>query len=160
MRRINEAGKDLIKKFEGLRLTPYQCQAGRWTVGYGHTDSAYVHENTKPITEHQADVILDSDLSRFEEWADTLTPQWLTPNQFSACVVLMFNIGIAEFASSTVLKKINAHDMTAAADAFRLFNKFTNPKTGLKEVSKGLVRRRDAERALFMTSEAPRPVQS
>lgn len=153
-RAINEAGKKLIKEFEGLRLKPYLCEAGKWTIGYGHTDSVYVNENTKPISAHQADVILGVDLARFEEWVDTLTPPWLNTNQFSACVALMFNIGIANFTTSTLLKRLNAGAIGGAADQFLVWNKVTkkDPTTGLKRkvISKGLISRRKAERDLFL----------
>ena len=34
---ISKNGIELIKRFEGCRLTSYKCPAGIWTIGYGHT---------------------------------------------------------------------------------------------------------------------------
>ena len=61
-RKIGQAGLALIKQFEGCRLAAYQCSAGVWTIGYGHT--AGVHKGMK-ITQAQAEEYLKHDVAKF-----------------------------------------------------------------------------------------------
>lgn len=141
--KTNAKGLALIKRFEGCKLDAYLCPAGRWTIGYGHTG------DVKPghrITQHQADVILAFDLERFEEAvAHALRGVSVTENQFSACVALAFNIGPTAFVNSSVCKRILRGDTTGAANAFLLWNKAGG------QILPGLITRRAAERALFLT---------
>ena len=139
-RKINEAGKALIKEFEGLRLKAYKCPAGVWTIAFGHTG------DVKPgmrVTEHQAEVILDFDLAKFEEAVEEACAG-LGENQFAACVSLVFNIGIARFLASTLRKKLCKGQLVAAADEFPRWTR----ARGI--VLPGLVKRREAERQLFL----------
>jgi len=137
--RINAAGRELIKRFEALRLEAYLCPAGVWTIGWGHTGDVKPGQR---ITEHQAEAILDVDLDRFERRVAKVCPR-ATENQFSACVSLAFNIGEMAFQGSTLARKLNAGDVAAASSEFPKWN-----KSGGK-VLPGLIRRRAAERALF-----------
>ena len=66
-RKIGQAGLKLIKQFEGCRLIAYQCSAGVWTIGYGHT--AGVHKGMK-ITQAQADEYLKQDVAKFEKYVN------------------------------------------------------------------------------------------
>lgn len=143
--RTNEAGKALIKRFEGLRLKPYKCPAGVWTVGFGHTgpDVDKWAAAGKSITNHQADVILDLDLERFEECVERLAPG-LSDNQFSALVSFAFNLGEAALAKSTLLKHTLAGRYDDAAGEFMKW------KYAAGRVLPGLVKRRAAERELFL----------
>lgn len=134
--KINAEGLALIKRFEGCRLKAYRCPAGMWTIGYGHTGDV---EPGTSITQHQAEVLLGYDLERFE----AAVPD-ASPNQFSAMVSLAFNIGTAAFGASTLLKRFKEGKIQAAADQFPRWN-----KAGGK-VLPGLVKRRAAERALFL----------
>lgn len=144
--KTNKAGLDLIKSFEGLRLETYKCSAGVDTIGYGHT-SAAGEPKVKPgmkITEKEAEEILARDLGKYEaavSKAMTVTP---TENQFSAMVSLCYNIGPGNFASSSVVRKLNAGDVEGAANSFLLWNKAAG------KVLAGLTRRREAEKALFL----------
>jgi lysozyme len=140
---INAAGLDLIKKFEGCKLKAYRCPAGVWTIGFGHTSKSVKQGQT--ISQHQADTILASDIEKFEEGvADLTSKTTLTENQFAACVSLAFNIGITRFASSTLYKKLMKGDVEGAA---KEFSKWT--LAGGKRMP-GLVKRREAEMALFL----------
>lgn len=139
--KINQAGLDLIKSFEGCRLEAYQDIVGIWTIGYGHV-SADVHPGLT-ITQAQADDLLAKDLKRFEDGVSALCPQ-VNENQFSALVCLSYNIGLSNLKSSTLLKKLNVGDVSGAADQFLVWD-----KAGGKPVA-GLLRRRQAERALFL----------
>lgn len=142
-RRVNQAGLDLIKSFEGLRLAAYRCPAGVWTIGYGHTGP-----NVKPglrITLAEAEALLKGDLDRFESGVESaIGPASTTANQFSAMVSLAFNIGLGAFQRSTVLRMHRAGNRQRAAAAFLLWVK------GGGRTLPGLVRRRTAERALYL----------
>jgi len=143
--KTNRAGIELIKEFEGLRLTAYKCPAGVWTIGYGHTTSAgppAVKSGMK-ITGEQASEILVTDLVTYEAAVMKALTRSPTENQFSAMVSLCYNIGAGAFTSSTVVKRFNSGDAEGAAAAFRMWKK------GGGKVLPGLVRRREAEIALF-----------
>lgn len=142
--KLTQAGIDLIKKSEGCRLDAYLDAVGYLTVGYGHrTSSMKVGDR---ITQHQAEAIFESDIEKFSTGVENLCKTLpLTDNQFSACVSLAYNIGITRFASSTLFKKLKAGDFGAAA---REFMKWDLAKG---KVLPGLVARRAAEKALFLT---------
>lgn len=144
MPQINSAGLKLIKDFEGLRLKSYDDGTGVWTIGWGHTGP-----EVRPgqiITSQRADQLLLSDLQGAEKEVNTVVARNCTPNQFAALVSFEFNTG--SLADSTVLRRFNEGDLAAAADQFLRWN-----HAGGK-VLPGLTRRRQAERALFL-SDAP-----
>lgn len=142
-RRINAAGRELIKRFEGLRLEAYLCPAGKWTVGFGHV-SPRVLPGTK-ITEHEAEAILDVDLDRFERGVADLTKGVeLTDNEFAALVSFAFNLGLAALEKSTLREKLLLRDSQGAAAEFMKW------KYAAGKVLPGLVKRRAAERELFL----------
>lgn len=145
---ISDAGLDLIKKFEGCKLTAYKCPAGIWTVGYGHTGRD-VYKGLK-ITQEQADTLLEFDLWTFAEGVDAAIPEEIdiTDNQFAALVSLAYNIGLGNFKKSSVLKFILKQEFEKASDAFLVWKKAAG------KVLPGLVRRREAERALFLTPDS------
>ena len=147
LRTINDAGLDLIKSFEGCRLAAYQDVAGIWTIGYGHIRG--VREGMT-ITEEQATEFLQEDLADTEATVDWMTSTALTTNnQYAAMVSLCFNIGSGNFKTSSVLRFHLARDYTSAADAFLLWDK-SHVDGQLVEVP-GLLRRRQAERDLYLT---------
>lgn len=144
-RKINKAGLDLIKQFEGCELKAYYCPAGVLTIGYGSTG-----EHVKPgmvITEAQAEELLRADLARFESAVDEAAPN-ATDDQFAAMVALAFNIGVKAFLKSTVLRKHLAGDHMGAAKAFGMWVKARGVTL------KGLVRRRAAEAQLYRSGYA------
>jgi len=142
VRKINEAGLELIKRFEGCSLVAYKCPAGIFTIGAGHTGD--VKEGDQ-ITQHQADVILtEIDLPKFEEGVERLCKDvGLSDNEFSALVSFAFNVGLEALAKSTLLKKLRLGQRRGAADELLRWN-----KAGGKVLA-GLMKRREAERALF-----------
>ena len=144
MRHINQAGLDLIKEFESLRLKAYQDERGIWTIGYGHTGP----EVTKglEISADQAEDLLRNDVAEAEAGVDASIKN-ATSNQFSACVSLTFNIGVAKFKSSTLARYMREGQMGLAADQFPRWVHAGD------HVSAGLVRRRKAERKLFLTPD-------
>ena len=141
---INQAGLDLIKSFEGLRLSAYRDPVGIWTIGYGTTRG--VREGMQ-ITERMADELLLGDVAYFENVVRSLVKVSLTDNEFSALVSFVYNLGEGNLSRSTLLKKLNAGDKRGAADELPRWN-----KAGGK-VLQGLVRRRAAERALFLRAD-------
>ncbi|MHB0805997.1 lysozyme [Stutzerimonas nitrititolerans] len=136
----SQRGIDLIKSFEGLRLTAYDDGVGVQTIGYGHT------KGVKPgmkITENWAEELLRDDLAEFEAAVNGLVKVRLCQHQFDALVSLVFNIGPGAFSDSTLLRLLNAGLYDDAALQFVRWNK------GGGKVLSGLTRRRMAERKLF-----------
>lgn len=141
--KISQKGIDLIKSFEGLELKAYQDVVGVWTIGYGSTGS-----HVKPgmvITPKEAEDLLRKDVARFEACVDKQVSVPLTQNQFDALVSFAFNLGCGNLASSTLLRKLNAKDYKGASLEFVKWN-----RAGGKVLA-GLTRRREAEKALFLS---------
>ena len=144
---MNKATIDLIKEFEGFRAKAYLDPVGILTIGYGTTAAAGV--GIKPalgmtITEAQAVGYL---MAAVDKFAAQIAPKITAPineNEFGAFVSLAYNIGPGAFAKTSALRKFNAGDKQGAANSILLWN-----KAGSK-VLPGLVRRREAERALFL----------
>ncbi|MFG0419755.1 lysozyme [Pseudomonas sp. zjy_8] len=137
----SQRGLSLIKSFEGLRLQAYQDSVGIWTIGYGTT------RGVKPgmsITKEQAERMLLNDVQRFEPEVQRLIKAPLSQNQWDALMSFIYNLGAANLESSTLRRLLNARDYSAAADQFPRWN-----KAGGKVLA-GLVRRRAAERDLFL----------
>lgn len=140
----NAAGLALIKQFEGLRLNAYQDMVGVWTIGYGHTGPDVTPGLV--INQQQAEQLLSSDLTRFETGVSRLVSVALNPNQFSALVSFSYNLGLGSLQSSTLLRLLNMGDYAGAAAQFPRWD-----RAGGREVA-GLLRRRQAEKALFQAS--------
>ena len=136
--KTSDIGIQLIKRFEGLRLTAYKAVSTEkfYTIGYGHYGMDVSRETV--ITKLEAEELLKKDLKRFENAVMALRHDW-TQNQFDALVSFAYNCGTAN------LKRLVAdRDTLEIADAFLLYN-----KAGGKVLT-GLVHRRKAERALFL----------
>lgn len=142
MKTTSEKGLKIIKEFEGYRSTAYQCAAGVWTIGYGHTTGV---KQGDTCTKAQAEAWLADDLHEPEAAINVLRLT-LSQNQFDALASLAFNIGASALARSTLLKKAKANsDDPTIADEFLRWNKVGNtPMTGL-------TRRRKAEAELYFT---------
>ena len=157
---ISEAGIQLIKSFEGCHNQPYKCPASLWTIGFGrvlYPDQARLKTDERASyslrSEHnrlwnadEIDTLLEADLLRFSDGVLRLCPA-AVDNQchLDAMVSFAFNVGLGNLQSSTLRMKYNRGDYDGAADEFL---KWT--KAGGK-VLNGLVRRREAERALFLS---------
>jgi lysozyme len=145
---VNQATLDLIKRFEGCKLTAYQDIVGVWTIGVGTTAAAGLGiEPAKgmTITQDRAEDLLRQGVDKFAATVDAFITANVNANQFGACVSLAYNIGPTAFAKSTVLRELNAGNYDKAAAAFRMWNKAGG------EVIQGLVNRREAEIKLFLT---------
>lgn len=139
--KIGTNGLNLIKFFEGLKLRAYKCPADIWTIGYGHTDGVAPDDI---VTEAQAISLLFEDLAKSERAVNQYVHVTLTQNQFDALVSFTFNLGVGNFRTSMLLKKINAGDYDGASQEFGRWI-----RAGGKALA-GLVSRREAESALFM----------
>ena len=143
----SDKGIALIKQFEGCKLTAYQDSVGVWTIGYGWTQPV----DGKPIRagmtikQETADRLLKTGLVSYESDVSRLVKVGLTQGQFDALVSFTYNLGARSLSTSTLLRKLNAGDYAGAADEFMHWN-----KAGGK-VLNGLTRRREAERALFLS---------
>lgn len=148
-RHINQDGLDLIKQWEGKYLTAYHGAADRpglLTIGYGHTDAAGPPKVTAgmTITEKQAEDILRNDLYGCESDVAQLVKVPLNDNQFAALVSFVFNVGVANFRSSTLLRKLNSGAYDAVPAELQKWNKANGKRV------QGLANRRAAEAGLWV----------
>lgn len=135
---------------DGPDLVAYLCPAGVPTIGWGETDGVTLGDR---CTREQADQWLFDDLMSRTQQVVALLKVPTSPNELGAFLVFAYNIGVAGFAKSTVLKQHNAGNKLAAARAFDLWNKVRNPKTGVLEDSNGLTARRKREAAMYLSPE-------
>ena len=144
--RTSKAGTNFIKGFEQLKLVPYKCSGGWWTIGYGHA----ISKTEKPyweVTEEMAEWFLEKDVAKSEGAVDRLIRVSLTQNQFDALVSFTFNLGGGALQRSTLRQKLNRGEYDEIPDEFMKWVRAGG------FVLKGLVRRRTAEGRIFMTKE-------
>jgi len=146
-----------IKQFEHFVPSPAPDPVGLLTVGFGHkcqTKNCGEVPFSFPLSQATAAQLLQNDLQGFITCVnkDVSNSVTLNDNQVGALVSFAFNGGCGRFASSTLLKRLNAGEdpNTVAAQELPKFNKATN-KQGQKVVLKGLTNRRATEVALFQT---------
>jgi lysozyme len=139
--RINEAGLQIIKDSEGLRLEAYSGVGGQY-IGYGHRMNP---GDQSTITAAEADALLREDVRTAEDGVRERLTHPANENEFSAMVSLAYNLGVGGFSRSPVLERFNAGDKQGAADAFLTHNR------GGGQVLEHLTQRREKERALFLT---------
>ena len=137
--KTSRRGINLIKQFEGVRLTAYKCPAGVYTIGYGHTRGV---QRGMKITEEEASAYLTADLLNSEKAVERYDSvyHW-NQNEFDALVSFTFNCGAANLRSLLRNGRRNRSQIAATLPLYR--------KAGGK-VIKGLERRRAAEKALFL----------
>ena len=144
--------------FEGFRAKAAQLDDGRWTIGFGHTATA---REGAEITEADAEALLLYDLIQAAHAVNEHVYAPLGQNQFDALVSFAFNIGARAFKSSPTVRRLNEGRMLEAALAMELWRKAD--LEGERIVIDALVRRRAAEKALFLKPvdgwiPAPTPV--
>ena len=142
--KISQEGISLIKKFEGCELTAYQCSAGVWTIGYGHTKGI---EEGMEITQQEAEDMLVEELHEYENYINDNVTAPLSQNQFDAMVSWVYNLGPANLKASTLLKVLNAGNYDDVPFQMRRWNKAGGVTLD------GLIRRREAEALLFQNKE-------
>ena len=154
--KISDKCLEMIRHHEGVRYRPYRCPAKLWTVGVGHVlypeqgklpldrrgDYALLDKDNRQFSKEEVDGILRADLQRFERGVRTFCPCDLTQGMFDALVSFSFNVGLGTLQRSTLRQKILRGD--AAEDEFLRYT------IGGGKVLKGLVNRRNDERALYL----------
>ena len=157
--KVSDRCKEMIKHHEGVRFKPYRCPARLWTVGVGHV--LYPDQGRLPLDQRDAfplapednrafskaevDGTLAFDLQRFEVGVARLFPVVLTPGQNDALVSFSFNLGLGGVQRSTLRSKMLRGETQEAADEFLKFTR------GGGKILPGLVKRRNDERALFLS---------
>ena len=147
--KTSEVGIQLVKRYEGCKLKPYLCPAKKWTVGYGHVlgnGVTLAEADNRTFTQGEADVLLRTDLARFERGVQRLCTVHLTQSQFDALVSFAFNLGLGTLQRSTLRQKILRQDGEGASKEILKYD-----KVGGKAI-KGLTRRRQAEYRLFTST--------
>ena len=166
--KLSKAGEDLMHRFEGFRNKPYLCPADIWTIGYGHVlyqeqirlpvirpaDNPNVlirkkyplkPEDNRVWSKEEIDALFRKDVASFERGVLRLVPGVVgRQGSFDALVSISFNFGLGNLQRSTIRMKANRGDWEGAAEAFRVWVK------GGGKVLPGLVKRREAEIALFL----------
>ena len=139
---LGPKGRALIQSFESLRLQAYQDQRGIWTLGWGHVQGV-VENQTCSISD--ADEWFTQDTQTAVNAVNRTTDVPLSQEQFDALVSFTFNVGQTAEAHSTLLSYVNQSNFAAAADQFLVWNHVSGVPNA------GLTRRREAERALFLS---------
>ncbi len=140
---VSETGLDLIRQFEGLRLTAYDDSVAVHTIGYGHTLGVCAGDT---CTQEQADKWLKEDAHHAENCVNHCVSVDLTQGEFDALVSFVFNLGCGALTGSTLLRKLNDGDYDGAAIEFRKWNHAGG------QVLAGLTERRTAEVELFRSA--------
>ena len=140
---VSDRGVELVAKYEGCRLEAYKCPAGVWTIGYGHT--AGVQPGQTLPTKEAAKELLKEDLKKYGDYVNQCVKKGqitfsLTQNQFDALTSFCYNCG-----NGSLQKLVTDRDAATVADKLLLYNK------GGGRVLAGLTKRREEERALFLT---------
>lgn len=145
--RCNDAGIEIIKKYEGRSLRCYLDPIGIPTIGYGSIwglDHSRLASDHRDITENEAEYLLKRELLTTENAVARMVRTALTENQFSAVCCLVYNVGSGRFRSSTIKMKLNRQDFKGAA------NEFWKWRRAGGKILRGLVRRREEEKQLFL----------
>ena len=136
--KISNTGLELIKSFEGCRLTAYQDSVGVWTIGWGHTKGVYKGQK---ITQQQADDMLKDDMGVYESKVNKYNGKYdFNQNQFDALTSFAYNVGSIDQLTSNGTRTIS-----------QISNKFLAYNKAGGKVLAGLTRRRQAEKKLFDT---------
>jgi lysozyme len=156
---IDERGIKLIKDFESFSATKYLCPAKLLTIGWGHVIKPG-ESFAEPMSIDEANELLIDDIGEFEYLAERHIKAELTDSMYAAFISILFNVGpggktkdgilkLRDGRKSTLLRKLNSGDYEGAADAFLAWNKIAGVP------SRGLARRREAERELFLEDGMP-----
>ena len=166
--KLSKAGADLMHQYEGYRNKPYLCPAHIWTIGYGHVlyqeqiklpvvrvdgytgmirkEMPLKPEDNRVWTKEEIEKLFADDVASFERGVLRLAPPVAgRQGAFDACVSFAFNAGLGTFQRSSIRMKLNRGDWEGAADALLLYC------MGGGKILAGLKKRRDAEKALFLS---------
>jgi GH24 family phage-related lysozyme (muramidase) len=148
MKKASDKCIQLIKHFEGFSAKPYLCPAGVATIGYGSTrdpDGKAITMSHRTITETEAVNLMRATLVTYENAVNRYVKVPINQNQFDALVDFAYNAGAKNLLTSTLLKKLNAGNYEGASEEFGKWIYAGRTKLN------GLVRRREAERQLFIS---------
>lgn len=137
----SEKAYSLIRNFEGLRLKAYKCSAGKYTIGYGHTNRVKSWER---ITPEYAEELLKRDIESIEKELSAIISVDLNQNQMDAIISFVFNVGVGNFRSSTLYRRIQAKRFDDVPNQMKRWIYCRN------KILNGLVKRREVEAKLFM----------
>lgn len=146
--KMSQDGLELLKSFEGLRLTAARLPDGRWTMGHGHTQHA---RDGAVITAEDAEALLRYDLIPVVAAVNDAVTETISQRQFDALACFAFNVGVDAFLGSDVLARVNQGRMTEAALAMAIWR--SGAFNGSSVVLDALIRRRSAEEALLLGGE-------
>ncbi|MBR1702866.1 MAG: lysozyme [Lachnospiraceae bacterium] len=140
---VSVRGVELVAKYEGCRLEAYKCPAGVWTIGYGHT--AGVQPGQTLPSREAAKALLEQDLKKYAASVNNCVKKGmigfpLTQNQFDALTSFCYNCG-----AGNLQKLVNGRNASEIAEKLMAYTK------GGGKVLPGLVRRREEEKALFLS---------
>lgn len=138
-------GLNLIKQFEGCRLTAYDIGDGKITIGWGHAEnkgSTNLVAGVTTWTQAQADKQLITDLKVYENAINSYFTRTFNQNQFDAMASFTYNLGAGIFAQDGWEKNASNSYITAS------FPNYINKGSAFEE---GLKKRRQAEVNLFNT---------
>lgn len=148
---ISKQGADLIRKYEQFRNHPYIDAVGVATIGWGNTfweDGTPVKMTDEPISRERGNRLHAYWLNIFEDSVEKHVKACLYQCQFDALVSFAYNVGIANFRSSTLLKRINNNPNDP--DIKRQFKRWNKGRVRGQLVElKGLTRRRNEEAYLY-----------
>ena len=145
---IDQKGIELLKEFEGLRLTAYQDSGGLWTIGIGtirYEDGTPVKKGDV-ITKERSEELLLHEVSKSVQAVNDYISVELTQNQFDALVSFTYNLGIGALKNSTLRKKVNVKDFDGAAKEFLRWCNVNG------KMIPGLLKRRTKESFLFLSN--------
>ena len=169
--KLSKAGEDLMHRFEGKRFRPYLCPAHIWTIGYGHVlyqeqirlpvvrvegkatpmirkEMPLKPEDNRVWTKTEIDELFRADVGTFERGVLRLVPGVVgRQGSFDALVSISYNFGLGNLQRSTIRMRANRGDWAGAAEAFMVWTK------GGGKVLPGLVKRREAEKALLLSDD-------
>ena len=167
--KLSKAGAALMHRYEGCRNKPYLCPAHIWTIGYGHVlyqeqiklpmvrvegkdipmirkEMPLKPEDSRVWSKEEIEKLFADDVASFERGVLRLVPGVVgRQGAFDALVSISFNFGLGNLQRSTIRMKANRGDWEGAAEAFMAWTK------GGGKVLPGLVKRRQAEIALFLS---------
>lgn len=136
---------DLVKRYEGFKPEAYQDSVGVWTIGYGTTIiNGQPVKAGMTITEDQALQLVKQEVNKLWSQIEQITKVNLNENQMNALVDFAYNLGFNALKTSTLMKYVNESQFDKAADEFGRWV-FAGGK-----VLPGLVKRREAEKQLFL----------
>lgn len=160
--KLSEAGANLMHRYEGCRNKPYLCPASIWTIGYGHVlyqeqirlpvanrkEFPLRMEDNRVWSKQEIEDLFATDVGSFERGVLRLVPGVVgRQGSFDALVSFAFNAGLGNLQRSQIRMRANRGDWQGAADALMDWTK------GGGKVLPGLVKRREAERALFLSDD-------